>query len=79
MTNHGLLPEMLESGIVMGLGTDAGNNSNLIETMRSMYLAAVLYKDARENTRVIPAETALEMATIDGARGFGAGRRNRVN
>ena len=71
MTNHGLLPEMLKSGIVVGLGTDAGNNSNLIETMRSMYLAAVLYKDARESTRVIPAETALEMATIDGARALG--------
>ena len=53
------------------MGTDAGNNSNLIETMRSMYLAAVLYKDARESTRVIPAETALEMATIDGARALG--------
>ena len=73
MTNHGLLPEMLKSGIVVGLGTDAGNNSNLIETMRSMYLAAVLYKDARESTRVIPAETALEMATIDGARALGLG------
>ena len=55
----------------MGLGTDAGNNSNLIETMRSMYLVAVLYKDARESTQVIPAETALEMATIDGARALG--------
>ncbi len=73
MTNTGLLPEMLASGITVGLGTDAGNNSNLIETMRSMYLAAVLYKDAREDTGLIPAETALEMATISGAEALGLG------
>ena len=73
MTNSGLLPEMLSKGVQVALGTDAGNNSNLIETMRSMYLIAVLYKDARETTRVIPAETALEMATIQGARALGLG------
>mgnify|MGYP003713132231 CR=1 FL=1 len=44
------------------MGTDAGNNSNLVETMRSMYLIAVLYKDGRQTTDIIPAETALEMA-----------------
>ncbi|PKB64094.1 MAG: hypothetical protein BZY80_04160 [SAR202 cluster bacterium Io17-Chloro-G2] len=73
MTNTGLLPEMLSKGVEVALGTDAGNNSNLIETMRSMYLIAVLYKDARETTQVIPAETALEMATIQGARALGLG------
>ena len=71
MTATGLLPELLDMGVTVGLGTDAGNNSNLIETMRSMYLVAVLYKDARQSTRVIPAETALEMATILGARSLG--------
>lgn len=70
-TNTGLLPEMLNRGICVGLGTDAGNNSNLVETMRSMYLVAVLYKDARQDTGVVPAETALEMATIQGARAMG--------
>jgi cytosine/adenosine deaminase-related metal-dependent hydrolase len=67
----GTLPEMLARGIPVGLGTDAGNNSNLVETMRSMYLIAVLYKDARRDVTVIPAEKALEMATIDGAASLG--------
>ncbi|PKB79160.1 MAG: hypothetical protein BZY88_14750 [SAR202 cluster bacterium Io17-Chloro-G9] len=71
MTRTGMLPEMLEQGVCVGLGTDAGNNSNLVETMRSMYLIAVLYKDGRETTDVIPAETALEMATIRGAQALG--------
>ena len=67
----GKLPEMLNRGICVGLGTDAGNNSNLIETMRSMYLVAVIYKDARQNTDTVPAEAALEMATIHGAKALG--------
>ena len=71
ITSKGMLPEMLEQNICVGLGTDAGNNSSLIETMRSMYLITVLFKDARQTTNVIPAETALEMATIQGAKALG--------
>jgi cytosine/adenosine deaminase-related metal-dependent hydrolase len=71
MTQTGLLPEMLEAGMSVGLGTDAGNNSNLLETNRAMYLIAVLYKDARQDSKAIPAETALEMATIQGAEALG--------
>ena len=73
MTSDGLLPEMLQAGITAGIGTDAGNNSNLIETNRAMYLIAVLYKDARRDTTAITAETALELATIGGARTLGLG------
>jgi 5-methylthioadenosine/S-adenosylhomocysteine deaminase len=73
MTQSGLLPEMLDAGMTVGLGTDAGNNSNLLETNRAMYLIAVLYKDARQDSKTIPAETALEMATIYGAEALGLG------
>ena len=69
----GLLPEMLDAGITAAIGTDAGNNSNLVETNRAMYLIAVLYKDARRNTTAITAETALELATISGAQALGLG------
>ncbi len=71
MTRSALLPELLAAGVPAALGTDAANNSNLIETMRSMYLAAVLYKDARQDVSKIPAETALELATVTGARAIG--------
>lgn len=71
MTSTAMLPEMLARGITVGLGTDSGNNSNLVETMRSVYLAAVVYKDARGDTGVIPAETALELGTIESARALG--------
>lgn len=68
---HGLLPELLEFGATVGLGTDAGNNSNLLETLRSVYLAAVLYKDGRRDVSMIPAETALELGTTGGAAALG--------
>ena len=70
---NGLLPELLEYGATVGLGTDAGNNSNLLETLRSVYLAAVLYKDGRRDVSMIPAATALELGTIGGAEALGMG------
>jgi cytosine/adenosine deaminase-related metal-dependent hydrolase len=75
MTRLAKLPEMLARGIPVSLATDAGNNSNLLDTHRAMYLAAVLYKDARRTTAVVPAETALELATINGAVALGLERR----
>ena len=71
MSTVARLPEMVDRGICVSLGTDAGNNSNLLETLRSMYLAAVVYKDARGTTDVVPAELAIEMATLHGARALG--------
>ena len=71
MTHQGLLPELIKYGAVVGLGTDAGNNSNLLETLRSVYLAAVLYKDGRGDVGIVPAETALELGTIGGAAALG--------
>ena len=71
MTNSALLPELLEAGVPVGLGTDAGNYSSLVESMRAMYLAAVLYKDGRRDVSQIPAETAVELATLRCAQALG--------
>lgn len=70
-SSQGRLPEMIERGITVGLGSDSANNSSVAEVLRSVYLAAVLYKDGRGSTSMVPAEKALEMATIDGARSVG--------
>ena len=70
-SSQGRLPEMIERGITVGLGSDSANNSSVAEVLRSVYLAAVLYKDGRGSTSMVPAEKALEMATIDGARSLG--------
>jgi len=68
------LPELVARGICVSLGTDAANNSNLLDPLRSVYLAAVLYKDARGTTDVVPAEQALELGTLHGARALGLER-----
>jgi cytosine/adenosine deaminase-related metal-dependent hydrolase len=64
---HGRFPEMLEAGVCVSLGGDSGNGSNHFDMLRLMYLAATLYKDARLDVSVLPAERALEMATRHGA------------
>src|SRR3989442_14527303 len=39
--------------------------------LRLMHVVALFYKDARMDTRVMPPETVLEMATIHGAAALG--------
>jgi 5-methylthioadenosine/S-adenosylhomocysteine deaminase len=68
---YGLFPEMLAAGIGVALGGDSSNGSNHLNMLTLMYLAATLYKDFRMDTTMIPPETALEMATIHGARALG--------
>src|SRR5438094_9092417 len=70
---HGRMPELLAKGVKVALGCDSPNNSNHLDLVRSMNMAAVQYKDARQDLRQIPAETALEMATLIGARALGVG------
>ena len=69
----GRMPELLAAGVNVALGSDSANSSNHLDTVRSMYAAAVQYKDARQDLRQVPAELAVEMATLLGARAFGMG------
>jgi cytosine/adenosine deaminase-related metal-dependent hydrolase len=75
ISRHGRVPEMLQAGLTVGLGGDSANGSNHFDMLRLMYLAATLYKDFRMDTRLLPPETALEMATLHGARCLGQERR----
>jgi 5-methylthioadenosine/S-adenosylhomocysteine deaminase len=67
----GVLPDLLAKGIVVTLGADSANSSNHLDPVRAMNMAAIQYKDARQDATLIPAETAIELATIQGARAFG--------
>ena len=70
---HGRMPELLAKGVKIALGADSPNNCNHLDMVRVMNMAAIQYKDARQDTRQIPAETALEMATLSGAEALGLG------
>jgi 5-methylthioadenosine/S-adenosylhomocysteine deaminase len=65
---------MLARGVSVSLGGDSGNGSNHFDMLRLMHVLALLYKDARLDTRVMPPETVLEMATIHGAAALGLDR-----
>jgi cytosine/adenosine deaminase-related metal-dependent hydrolase len=70
-TQTGKWPELVASGVTVGLGVDSTNSSNFCDVIREMYLAALLPRDARTDATAMTAEKAIEMATIDGARALG--------
>jgi 5-methylthioadenosine/S-adenosylhomocysteine deaminase len=70
---HGRFPEMLAAGVSVSLGGDSGNGSNHFDMLRMMYLVANIWKDARLDVSVMPAEQVLEMATRHGADALGLG------
>lgn len=68
VTQIGKIPEMLARGVNVAIGTDGNNASNYSDLYRATYLAAGLFKDARRDPTMVPAELAYEMATLHGAR-----------
>jgi 5-methylthioadenosine/S-adenosylhomocysteine deaminase len=66
------VPKMLALGIAVGLGPDgpAGSNNDF-DVFEEMDLAAKLQKVSALNPQALSAATALEMATIGGARVLG--------
>ena len=68
VTQVGKFPEMVQRGINVSIGTDGNNASNYSDLMRATYLVAGLFKDARVDAQMFPAEQAFEMATLGGAR-----------
>jgi len=65
------VPEMLEVGINVSLGTDGAPCGNTYDMFREMHLASILHKGANLNAALTTAEQVLEMATINGARALG--------
>jgi len=66
--SQGSFPEMVEMGITVGLGSDASTAAGFVNATRCLYLAANSHRDARMNARLMPPETVIEMATINGAK-----------
>ena len=68
VTQVGKFPEMVQRGVNVSIGTDGNNASNYSDMIRATYLVAGLFKDARVDAQMFPAEQAYEMATLGGAR-----------
>jgi cytosine/adenosine deaminase-related metal-dependent hydrolase len=65
------VPQMLASGVNVALGCDGGPSNNDYDLIREMKLAAIIHKAVTNDPLIVPAETVLEMATINGARALG--------
>ncbi|HEY0172325.1 MAG TPA: amidohydrolase [Pyrinomonadaceae bacterium] len=62
------VPQMLKAGVPLGLGTDGAASNNDLSMWEAMDLAAKLHKLSSNDPKVVTAEEALAMATINGAR-----------
>ena len=65
------VPALQRAGVTVGLGTDGAASNNDLDMFEAMRQAAFLHKLTSNDSRTLPAKTALAMATIDGARALG--------
>ena len=61
------VPEMLDHGITISLGTDSNGSNNSLNMFEMMKFSSLLVKSARWNPAVINAQKMLDMATRDAA------------
>ena len=65
------IPEMLRTGVTVGLASDGPASSNNHSLFQAMKFAALQQKGEHRDSTIITAEKVMEMATIDGARAVG--------
>jgi 5-methylthioadenosine/S-adenosylhomocysteine deaminase len=64
----------LNAGVALGLGTDGAASNNDLDMFEAMRQASFLAKHATHDPTAVPAQTALDMATVGGARALGMER-----
>jgi len=65
--------DMLNAGVLVGLGTDGAASNNDLDMWEEMRLAALLQKVDKMDPEVLSASTVLRMATSGGAKAIGLG------
>lgn len=65
------VPDLLDAKVNLTLGTDGAPCNNTCSMFSEMRLAGILHKGTSMNPTVVPAETVLEAATINGAKALG--------
>jgi cytosine/adenosine deaminase-related metal-dependent hydrolase len=62
---------MLRAGVNVSLGCDGGPSNNTYDMVRDLRLTSYLANLRESNPTMVPAETVLELATINGAKAMG--------
>src|SRR6266545_5976015 len=66
------VPEMIREGVPTGLGTDSPISNNGMDMFETMKITGLLHKATRWDAALLPAQSVLDLATIDGARALRA-------
>ncbi|MCJ9427726.1 amidohydrolase family protein [Kordiimonas sp. A6E486] len=65
------VPKLLKAGVTVGLATDGAASNNDLNMWDEIHLAALIHKGVAEDPTVMPAATALNLATRMGAKAAG--------
>lgn len=62
------VPRMLQKGMNVALGTDGASSNNMLNMFLEMNTAALLHKAHRMDPTIMPAQSVLDMATLNGGK-----------
>lgn len=65
------IPQLLKADVNICLGCDGGPSNNSYDMFREIFLAAIIHKAQSLDPLIMPAETIIELATINGAKALG--------
>jgi 5-methylthioadenosine/S-adenosylhomocysteine deaminase len=65
------VPEMLNAGVNVALGTDGVSSNDNLDMFEEIKLAAILHRGVSLNPLAMSSRTALQMATVNGAKAMG--------
>lgn len=65
------VPQVLKSGLNVAMGTDGAASNNTLNMFSEMHIAALLHKANTLDPTCLPAQTVLDMGTINGGRAMG--------
>lgn len=65
------LPEMLEAGIKVAIGTDSVASNNSLDLFEEIKLATILHRGVRHDATAVSASQVLDLATRGGAEAIG--------
>lgn len=65
------LPEFLQYGVNVTVGTDSNNTNNSLDMFSEMKILGLLHKSSRWDATIAPAQQLLDYCTINGAKAIG--------